>query len=53
MPGRVLGPQLDAAGPGMCGEGERTREAQRPGKPLEDTGIKLSTTVSTVLGVSG
>ncbi len=32
---------------------ERTREAQRLEKLLEDTGIKLSATVSTILGVSG
>ena len=32
---------------------ERTREAQRLEKLLEDTGIKLSATVSNILGVSG
>ncbi|MDI9888190.1 transposase [Streptomyces sp. HNM0645] len=32
---------------------ERTRETQRLEKLLEDTGIKLSATVSNILGVSG
>lgn len=32
---------------------ERTRETQRLEKLLEDTGIKLSSTVSNILGVSG
>jgi transposase len=33
--------------------GERTREAQRLAKVLEDAGIKLGTVASDVLGVSG
>jgi hypothetical protein len=32
---------------------ERTREAQRPEKVLEDAGVKLSSVASDVLGVSG